>query len=333
MKYTYSINAPSIRDMSKIEIIKLDNKIMNINKQYRNLVEKVIVYRLWMEGSCKFYIGSTSRWNERQKEHIRQLKGNRHNNIYLQEHYNSLNFPKISFEVLYVGTDGRDVEDFILQNIDFKYYFNISKSAVCGDTIYNHPNRQKILKEKSEKSKGSKNNNWRGGASTTSCKHCGKEIRTIKGRQAECKPCYFINRDITGENNPFYGKKHTEELKKKFSERMKGKIITETQEVSINGIIYSSISEASRQTGIHKDTINHRCKSKNILYKDFYKIKDGVKKDLVKRKTNSKYFGRISVEGVIFNSLREVSSKYEMSPSVVLNRLKSINFKDWYINE
>ena len=70
-------------------------------------------------------------------------------------------------------------------------------------------------------------------------------------------------------NNPFFGKQHSEETKKKLSESKKGKKPTNMKQVIIDNIIYESLSEASRQTGIPSPTILWRINSKNEKYKNY----------------------------------------------------------------
>lgn len=56
------------------------------------------------------------------------------------------------------------------------------------------------------------------------CKQCGKDRKfknesSLKCSKSEiCGSCSSKNKNLSGENNPFYGKKHTEDTKKKMSE-------------------------------------------------------------------------------------------------------------------
>ena len=71
-----------------------------------------------------------------------------------------------------------------------------------------------------------------------------------------------------GEKNPFYGKTHSEETRKKISVKNMGKKPPNTKPLIIDNIKYSSANDASKILGIKSGTITHRCKSKNILYKN-----------------------------------------------------------------
>ena len=105
------------------------------------------------------------------------------------------------------------------------------------------------------------NPNWKGGISKKKCT-CGKDI---SNNNETCSNC----RDISGENNPFFGKQHSEETKKKLSEIRKGKKPTNMKQVIIDDIIYESLAEASRQIGIPSPTILWRINSKNKKYEKY----------------------------------------------------------------
>ena len=70
----------------------------------------------------------------------------------------------------------------------------------------------------------------------------------------------------TGEKNPMYGKHHSEDTKRKMSEAHKGKIYANTKPIlqfSKSGELiaeYSSLTEASRQTGCNNSHISSCCK-------------------------------------------------------------------------
>jgi len=108
---------------------------------------------------------------------------------------------------------------------------------------------------------GEKNPNWKSGVSKNKCK-CGKEISPSNETCSNC-------RIRTGENNPFFGKEHSEETKKKLSENRKGKKPTNMKEVIIDSVFYESLGEASRKTDIPISTILWRVNSKNKKYENY----------------------------------------------------------------
>jgi hypothetical protein len=69
----------------------------------------------------------------------------------------------------------------------------------------------------------------------------------------------------TGVKNPFWGRVHSSETKRKISESMKNIPKDELgKKLSINGTIYPSIAEASRQTGMARKTIRKKLEDPSI---------------------------------------------------------------------
>jgi hypothetical protein len=77
----------------------------------------------------------------------------------------------------------------------------------------------------------------------------------------------------SGESNPFYGKLHTAETKKRIVDSMRGKPNTLFgKAISIKGIPYPSIAEASRQTSHSRKTI--RTRLADVLFPDWKELND-----------------------------------------------------------
>lgn len=73
--------------------------------------------------------------------------------------------------------------------------------------------------------------------------------------------CYNILIDTSRPNhlNPFWGRLHTPETKQKISKALKGRPNNLLgQKINIKGVMYPSIAEASRQTGIARKTIRNK---------------------------------------------------------------------------
>ena len=91
-----------------------------------------------------------------------------------------------------------------------------------------------------------------------------------KEKAAEIRKRMIDNRrSYKGENNPFYGKTHTEETLKYLREINLGKKPTNMKKVIINDVIYESVTEASRQLNVCPATIIYRIKSKSKQYLNY----------------------------------------------------------------
>ena len=68
-----------------------------------------------------------------------------------------------------------------------------------------------------------------------------------------------------GEKNPFFGKHHSEETKRKIAEKNRGKKNeTQAKKVLYNGVIYESAADCGRKIGISNVTVSYR--AKNNIY-------------------------------------------------------------------
>jgi group I intron endonuclease len=230
---------------------------------------KGVIYQIINEKNGKKYIGSTTNPEKRKKRHFRELKNGNHHNVILQRSWEKYNKEKFKFEVLEEVEEGLRKRE---QELINKGEYNISSEASGGDLIKNHPNKEKIEKRKTEgfrkyienlskeqrKNKygrnGKVNGNWKGGIceEKTTCS-CGND----KGWYADkCMECY----DKSGENNPFYGKSHSEETKKKLREASKGN--KNTRKSVTNGEqTFSSLGKAAKSEDVTAGAIHNRLNS------------------------------------------------------------------------
>jgi group I intron endonuclease len=236
------------------------------------------IYRIKNLRNNKCYYGSSKNIEKRFKTHLRQLKKGKHHNKHLQRSWDKHGENYFVFEVV------EECNETVLLELEQKYLdsnpeFNIGIKSSGGDNLTKNPNREHIVRkmgksvrkryelmskdERIEKHSKpmDKNPNWKGGTSFKYCE-CGVKISPINNSCINC-------RDKSGANNPFYGKKHSQETKNKLSEIRKGKKPTNMKQVIIENIIYESISEASRQTGVPSPTILWRINSKNKKYENY----------------------------------------------------------------
>jgi hypothetical protein len=182
-----------------------------------------------------------------------------------------------------------ECDETLLLELEQKYLdlhpeFNIGIKSSGGDNLTKNPNKEDIVRrmtqsvrkryelmsEDERKEKHSqpmdKNPNWKGGTSFKYCE-CGVKISPTNNSCINC-------RDKSGNKNPFFGKQHTEETKKRLSEKRKGTYNGEQNiPIIIDNVEYRSAGEASKILNIPMVTIRWRVKSKNKKF-DNYKYKD-----------------------------------------------------------
>ena len=234
------------------------------------------IYKIvnFVNGHC--YIGSSCNINKRWTQHINQLNKGKHHSIYLQRAWNKYSSDSFKLEIL----EECNIDNLFIYEqkwIDkLKPEYNLG-SVGGGDNISNHPNLDEIKKKHSKnlsiylsklsqkeydtwtKKYGSDNPNWKGGSSKAKCVDCNTEIYPYHKRCAKCSKL--------GQNNPFYGKKHSDKTKQKISNRNKGKKPINTRKIEIDGVMYESQADAAKALGVSNALITYRLKKKYPNYK------------------------------------------------------------------
>ena len=227
------------------------------------------IYKIVNIKNGKFYVGSSKNIKRRFSIHKSALKNKRHHSIYLQRSYNKHGVNVFKFEILKEMTSPTDQQlfDEEQKHIDeLSPQYNVG-SVGGGDNLTNNPNREDIIKRMVETNRErilkmsdeekkhiwsrpmDKNPNWKGGISIYHCIDCNCEVWYGHARCMDCSK--------KGEQNPFYGKHHTDEYKKKSSLRMKGKLPTNTNPITIDGISYISQADAARKLGVSIGSISN----------------------------------------------------------------------------
>jgi group I intron endonuclease len=153
----------------------------------------MVIYKIEVEGQETFYIGSAHNFHKRRLHHLNRLRRGQHRNIYLQRLFDKHGEESLSFHILEeVVGDNEDLlkkeQEWIDKN-DFSKLINICPTA--GNTAgRKHTEKSKMLMSKNHADVSGENNPMFG---------------------------------KSGELSPNYGKKHSEETKRKISEGNKGK--------------------------------------------------------------------------------------------------------------
>jgi len=260
------------------------------------------VYKISNILSDRYYIGYSTNIERRFSIHRSKLKQNCHDNIFLQRAYNLDGEDNFKYDIIHICDTEEQAKNIELQYLtdlsirDMLYNLNYNNSG--GDLLTNHPEkdaiREKILnsyketlskmtpEERSQKyGKFGERNGMYGKTHTDEVKKNNSILKkgntNFKGHkhteETKQKLSEMRKNKNTGEDNPFFGKHHSEETKQKIREKNIGNIPPSAIKISIDNIIYISISEAARQLNIPLPTILWRLKSKNPKF-DNYKYID-----------------------------------------------------------
>lgn len=264
------------------------------------------IYRIINTRNGKCYYGSSKNIKKRWQRHLNDLKNNKHANIILQRIWNKYG-NIFKFEIVEKCSD--DVllireQTYLDDNIGG---YNIGKISSGGDNITNNPNRDKIIENitKGVKDRYSRmteeerkaihgkwgkdnpnyNNKWTAKMKgDLSKKNKGKEPinkgvsnKELLGEDKANEISKILSEHAkkrTGDKNPFYGKTHSDEFKKRLSKiRKKQGYNGEYKEFEIDGIKYKTLSEASQRLDIPTTTIRWRIKSENKKYENYKYVK------------------------------------------------------------
>lgn len=232
------------------------------------------VYKIINSINGKYYIGSTKNFEKRKVRHFKDLAKNKHHNAYLQKSFNKHGESNFKFEILIECENYFEKEQEILNNLDFTKCYNIGKNACGGDNYTNNPKKEELRifltselnkhRNKNRNLTGKNNPNYKHGKSTIgscNCKSCGIII-SIGAEQ--CKSCYFKNRNISGNKNPFYGKIHSKETIEKIRKANIGKASKCRKAVIVGDLEFESITKAALFFNVTQNTIINRIRHPNF---------------------------------------------------------------------
>lgn len=227
------------------------------------------IYKIENISNGKIYIGSSKDTKRRWKSHQTRLRSGDHHNIYLQRAFNKYGEENFVYSIIELLDENCDKslqferEDYYIKMLKPEY--NIG-SVGGGDNFSNHPDKDRIreihrknlqkLRDEGKIPKtasGEDNPNWKGALNTT-CE-CGN--RKSHGN-TQCSKC----RDKSGEDNPFWGKSHSNETKRLISEAKKGKPnLRDSKKVVADFKEYRSLTFAAQCLNVSVGTISYRLKS------------------------------------------------------------------------
>lgn len=234
------------------------------------------IYTITCNSTGKCYVGSSVNIEKRWERHLKELHKGIHHCCKLQDDFNQKGENNFSLSILeHTSENLKAKEDSYIRKLDSKANgYNIA-DANFGDTLTHHPLRQERIEkmthtlnntidgmsqeERSKKYGRLSTNNGNYNASLVrNCIYCSKSLShsTINRRGNHCNDC----RDRAGSNNPFYGKKHSEEVKQKLSKAMKGKR-SYSKKVSANGQIFEAAKDCAAYFNISPSLVTYRVNS------------------------------------------------------------------------
>ncbi|AXG66752.1 endonuclease [Dickeya phage vB_DsoM_JA29] len=259
------------------------------------------VYRLVHRPTGKFYLGSTDDIDYRKYQHLNNLEKGRHPNCRLQKLFDKKNGKNFEWEVFPVKNRKAAFEHeqkLLAKYHDNKLMLNIGMHTVGGDNLTRNPRRKEIIEKIGRGAKGvwdnlsdeqyqervalvqGENNPMYGKTHTKKVKKKLSEFHKGNTYALGCKRSEETKKKLsesaskrTGKKNAFYGKNHSEEAKARMREAALARDPldkAQRKDISVDGKVFISLNEASRQLGIPAPTLSYRCKSKNPKYANVF---------------------------------------------------------------
>lgn len=237
------------------------------------------------------YIGETRDFKKRLQRHLKELKKGIHHNWFLQQAWNEgFEFEGATLIPCASKEEAREREQEQIAND--QTFVNIENYYDC---ITNHPRREEIIaqmtetiklryesmSEKDRKKVYGHLGDLNGMFGKT---HSAETRDLIKRKIAE----WYLTNDSpnlgrkfseehrrkislhaaerVGEKNPFFGKTHSEETRKRIAEKKLGSKPTNIRPVVIDDVVYESITDAGRKLGKNPSVVLWRIKSENPKY-------------------------------------------------------------------
>lgn len=150
------------------------------------------VYRITHGESGKSYVGSTIDLSKRMKRHLRELNAGIHHNALLQRAWDKYGEKSFNLRALSIHEDVAEArlaeQDILDREMPLGMLYNISATASGGDLISQHPRRIGIITQAAESNR-------------------------LRWHSMSPQAREEISQAFTGENNPMYGVKHSDEAR------------------------------------------------------------------------------------------------------------------------
>ena len=276
------------------------------------------IYKIENLITGKIYIGSSLNIEKRFLRHKNELIKKRHVNIHLQREFNKYGIECLIFKILEECNKERlkEIEQLYLDNIfsdtnHYLYYYNIGKNSSGGDNLTLHPNREEII------------NKIKNG----SIVRYYLETQDDKEKRRE---------RLLGENNPNFGKRWSDDKRKKMSLYRTG--LTS----KIKGKTFEEIHGEEKANKL-KEEHSKKMKGKLVDVNNPFYGKKHTEKNLKffsesqKDKPNKAFVKKLKpflIDNIIYLTLNEASKKLVIGYLTIRNRLLSNKFINYtYITD
>ncbi len=194
----------------------------------------MVIYKIIIQGTDRFYIGSAVDFHKRRLHHLSQLRIESHRNTHLQRCFKKYGEDSFSFEVLEeVEGDNKlllEREQAWIDKYDFEQLINIC--PVAGNTFgrkHTAETRRKLSENHADVS--GKNNPMYGRSGPLAPNYGKPRSEETKRKISEAnkgRPCVWkgkkrpeLSKKMSGKNNHMYGKKLNAKARKAISEARK----------------------------------------------------------------------------------------------------------------
>lgn len=260
------------------------------------IMKKIIgVYKI-SNTSCpqrKYYIGYSSDIKHRWCIHRSSLKTNKHCNILMQRAYNKYGPKCFTYEILHeceTEEEAKRIELSYLEDLSIRdKLYNLHYNSSGGDLLTFHPDREQIIEKRVKEQK-------------EQISKMSKEERQKRWGQS-------------GEKNGMYGRTHTDEVKKLYSEMHKGNT-------------YCLGKKASQETKDKMSFIaSQRLGKKNPF---FGKHHSEESKQMIREKSKGRRppnVREVIIDGETYISATDAAKQLNVCVATILHRIKSPNPK------